>query len=74
MQNIFITILHLVEKVDKVDNMIFFIGPINKKTILKPQSLKYIFTLDEHSHEAFYCNIFLWEYIGIWLQEWESAL
>jgi hypothetical protein len=37
MQNIFIIILHLAEKVDEVDNMIFFIGPINKKQFSSPK-------------------------------------
>lgn len=37
MQNIFITILYLAEKVDEVDNMIFFIGPINKRQFSSPK-------------------------------------
>lgn len=69
MQNVFIIMCTLQKKeVDEVDNMIFFIGPINKKAILKPQSLKHVFTLNEHIHEAFTATFFLWEYISKWLQ------
>lgn len=37
MQNVFIIILHLAEKVDEVDNMIFFIGPINIRQFSSPK-------------------------------------
>lgn len=37
MQNIFIILLHLAEKVDEVDNMIFFIGAINKGQFSSPK-------------------------------------